>query len=205
MKSGAWLLIMLMAIPGFAGAQEKLGRLFFTPAERASLDRQRKLAGDLASRPTVKKEVVGPRTAAPPKMVTLNGIVRRSDGETTIWVNNQPMHEDFGEVEVSPGSITREGIAVQLPGIDRRVKLKVGQTVDATTGRIDETYQRASQDAAAAPVDESAAATASTVARAAARPRRSRLHDDDESLPVAPARAPTSVPAETDGSQQEYQ
>ncbi|MEO8037186.1 MAG: hypothetical protein ABI794_00360 [Betaproteobacteria bacterium] len=205
MKSGAWLLIMLMVIPGFAGAQEKLGRLFFTPAERASLDRQRKLAGDLASRPAVKKEAVGPRTAAPPKMVTLNGIVRRSDGETTIWVNSQPMHEDFGEVEVSPGSITREGIAVQLPGIDRRVKLKVGQTVDATTGRIDETYQRASRDAAAAPVDESAAAPASTVTRAAARPRRSRLHDDDESLPVAPAREPASVPAETDGSQQEYQ
>ena len=41
-----------------------------------------------------------------------------------------------------PGSITREAVGVQLPGSGRRVKLKVGQSVDSSTGEVEENYRR---------------------------------------------------------------
>jgi len=207
MKAVTWLLVAIMASPGLVGAQEKFGRLFFTPAERASLDTQRKLAGDLANRPAVRKDpVIAAKTAPQPKMVTLNGIVRRSDGETTIWVNSQPVHESFDDVDVTPGSITREAVAVQLPGSGRRVKLKVGQTVDAATGRVDENYRRAPPEAAEEPVGEtSTPAAAPAPSRAAARRRKSSLRDYEPAPPAAPNRETASAPAQSDGSLQEYQ
>src|SRR5258708_20060344 len=56
---------------------EPLGRLFFTPAQRSTLDAGKQLATPRKAEPS------GPRTA------TLNGVVTRSDGESTVWVNGQ--------------------------------------------------------------------------------------------------------------------
>jgi hypothetical protein len=69
-------LIALLAgmVPMGTTAQTGLGRLFFTPAERAELDRQ-------------------PRTGAAPAHSAprvLNGVVRRSDGSATVWIDGQP-------------------------------------------------------------------------------------------------------------------
>ena len=73
------LLLLLVALQNNAGAQqEPLGRLFFTPQQRAALDHQRQLnpsfnanAGDNES------------------SQTLNGEVRRSSGRNTRWINGE--------------------------------------------------------------------------------------------------------------------
>jgi hypothetical protein len=57
---------------------EALGRLFFTPTQRAALDRQRQLNPDLRGKPE--------STAA---SLTLNGTVHRSSGHNTHWVNGE--------------------------------------------------------------------------------------------------------------------
>ncbi|MCB1960021.1 MAG: hypothetical protein KDE68_05795 [Rhodocyclaceae bacterium] len=66
-------LVLILTSVG-AQAQAPLGRLFFTPQERADLDRG-------------KTAATSDDTAPPP---TLDGIVRRSDGRATVWINGQP-------------------------------------------------------------------------------------------------------------------
>lgn len=56
---------------------EALGRLFFTPAERAALDRQRRLG-------------VQESQAAEAAALTINGFVRPSGGPATVWINGMP-------------------------------------------------------------------------------------------------------------------
>lgn len=204
MSMRAWVLaVSITAASGTVLAEEaKLGRLFFTPAERAALDTQRKLAGEMANRP-VRKDTDAPK-APPPKMVTLNGVLRRSDGETTIWVNGQPVHEQFRDVDVMPGSISREGVAVQLPGSGRRVKLKVGQSVDSATGEVEESYRRALETEEAGPAADSVATPAAPVRESPSR-RRSRERDDYMPPPQAPAAAPpANTGSNTDGSMPDY-
>lgn len=208
MKARTWMLAAAFAAAAVpAPAEEKLGRLFFTPAERAALDAQRKLAVEMANRP-VRKDSDAPK-APPPKMVTLNGVLRRSDGETTIWVNGQAVHERFRDVDVMPGSISREAVAVQLPGSGRRVKLKVGQSVDSTTGVVEENYQRSPEpeepDTATgpeSPKSEGPNRAADTTGKSR-RPHQSR-DDDETAAPAETAKAPVPSGNESNGGMQDY-
>lgn len=153
--------LLLVLLSGSTLAEDHLGRLFFTPAQRVELDRERAAAATNASRPVA---VQTQPKAPPPKMVTLNGIVRRSDGETTVWVNNKPLHERFGDAEINAGSIAREGVGINLPASGKQVRLKVGQTVDATSGRVAESYDHRAPQPPSARDAETAAQEAKTVA-----------------------------------------
>ena len=202
--------IVLLLATGPAAAEPALGRLFFTPAQRLELDRERAAAAANASRPAA---IQAQSKAPPPKMVTLNGIVRRSDGGTTIWVNNKPLHDRFGDAEISTGTIAREGVGINLPTSGKQVRLKVGQTVDATSGTVAESYQRrtpsptGAKDAAAAENEAKTAASEAAVGeeaaarrRDAARVRRERLRAEPYTSVeiVPPAAAPagaTDAPA----------
>lgn len=203
--AASWIVLAIAILPGSALAQDKLGRLFFTPAERTSLDNQRRIALDELNRPVRKEREPDLPKAPPPKMFTLNGVVRRSDGETTIWVNNQAAHDGFRDMDVLPGSISREAVAVQLPGSGRRVKLKVGQTVDSMTGRVEESYRRRQE------VEEPAGSPANAgeppmpaPAGVPPKPRKSKLRDDDATAPPAPAKESARAGSEGDGTAPEY-
>ena len=70
------LLTSLMAMPFPALAQSReLGTLFFTPDERSQLDRIRR--GDPAGRAARRGEPI------------VNGFVKRSDGQGTIWIDGR--------------------------------------------------------------------------------------------------------------------
>lgn len=84
------LAMLLAASAGSAHAeQEALGRLFFTPQERAEFDRQRESGRDRGKSP--------PEDSA---TYTINGTIRRQDGRHITWVNGQAVD---GIVRV-PGS-----------------------------------------------------------------------------------------------------
>jgi hypothetical protein len=104
-----------------------IGRLFTTPAERARLDLQR--AGvSVAAPPLAPMEIAEPRidTPAPAAApVQVDGIVRRSSGKTTVWLNQTP-HE-------APAGTATGAYPVPLPN-GGRVQLKPGQSVDPATG-----------------------------------------------------------------------
>ena len=127
--------------PAKPGA-EPLGRMFFTPAQRASLDvaRTQRARTTLA---TEKTEEVA--TAAPvPQTITFDGMLRRSDGKSTIWINNRPVNENQqagGAVVV--GRIRPDGgVSLQMPQSGRSVDLKVGQSIELLSGTIEEPYAR---------------------------------------------------------------
>jgi len=134
-----------------------LGRMFFTPTERATLDEMRKRPA-----PVVAQEKA-PQAPPGPEYVTLNGVVRRSDGTTTVWLNNKPVQgqgqRSSEGLILAPGRAGTPGnVIVVVPQSGRRVDLKVGQQLDVTSGRVQEPYRAsrapsASEPPVAAPAD----------------------------------------------------
>ena len=72
------LVLTLLAPPAIAA--EPIGRLFYTPDQRVTLDTARSKRGRNAV-DTEKVEEPAPPT---PEVVTYGGMVRRSDGQTTV-------------------------------------------------------------------------------------------------------------------------
>ena len=134
-----YLLIALMLLPSVAASEDSLGRLFTTPAERASLDhlRQTKKVEVLeADKPTETE-------AAPtvPSSISVQGYVKRSDGKKgTVWVNQTPMQENSGTDEVQVGKLRSDGNQVQLklPANGKSLNLKAGQVYVPETDSISE-------------------------------------------------------------------
>jgi len=143
-----FLLTVVVAAPAIAD-EAPLGRLFFTPQQRAALDnaRRNKIRSDAVAGAVVKK----PR---PPvaRSVVINGVVKRSDGETIVWVNGKPVEgetPDGMQFQVAPE--TKGAVLVREPDQGRRVEIKVGQQVDMNTGRIKEPFERSPQTTPPAP------------------------------------------------------
>lgn len=117
--------LTVLAPPRAADAQE-LGRLFFTPERRDTLDRQRAL------------NIQEARTLQGNTM-SLDGVVYRSSGKATVWVNQQAQAEGEDSrtgvrAVVSPKT---PGSALLAPGDDAPAQLKVGETVNRATGKRD--------------------------------------------------------------------
>jgi hypothetical protein len=162
-----WLCLLLLALglsPAWA-EDASLGRLFFTPAERQALEEAR--------RKNIRAEVqaAAPKPVRPPvRNVTVSGVVRRSDGESTVWVNGKPVDGETADglkVRVTSG---QAAVIVREPERGRTVRLKVGQHADVITGRIEEGYRRreaaappaASAEAPPAPEQQSQGSTSRT-------------------------------------------
>lgn len=117
---------------------EPLGRLFFSPDERAILDQQRQKGSSVVVTSTER--------------ITLNGIVQRSSGKTTLWINRLPQNENETPqgVTVQPGKTSKPSAVLLLPS-GKQVQLKAGQTFDAAKDSVREGYEGAAplpQDAA---------------------------------------------------------
>lgn len=91
-------LILLAPASGYA----ELGRLFYTPEQRAGLEKAR----------LQNRTQTTPIITIAPRPVTYDGVVLRSDGRSTRWVNGKPR---------TGGTYTLE---------TRGKSLKPGQTLD---------------------------------------------------------------------------
>ena len=180
MKRALLPLALVLAV-GNAPAAEPLGRLFFTPAQRAQLD----VARNQKSRATLASDQ---EEAAPvPEVVTYSGIVRRNDGKTTVWINNRAVN-DGNAADRSPVSsrVRPDGsVILEVPKTDRSVKLKVGQSVEIVSGTIEEPYER--RAVAAKPVPKPAAVRENIVpgakSESASQPPAGRRNDPDDDGP----------------------
>ena len=124
-RAAALLLLCVLGLPARAGAQE-LGRLFFTPEQREALDARRRAR--LPDRPTAVE--VSPTTR-------VDGYVKRSKGESTVWLDGYPLPEGTQPegLRVRPGSDSSQ-VTVELGDDSRRVDLRVGDTVDRASGEV---------------------------------------------------------------------
>lgn len=175
--------------PAASIERAQLGRLFFTPTERTVLD-------DMRRRPSAPKVAQSKQEKPPlppaPEFVTLNGVVRRSDGTTTVWLNNKPVRGRQSEEGLVVSPSTRPNapgaVTVRMPESGRSVDLKVGQQVEVNSGRVAEAYRAPRRPATttALPAAAPAAESARTVQR---RPSREReiLRDLLREIDDAPA------------------
>ncbi len=143
-------LLAIIAAPAFAQQDAPLGRLFLTPEQRAALDnaRRNKIRSEAVAAAVVK-------TPKPPaaRSVLINGVVKRSDGETIVWVNGKPIEgetPDGMQFQVAPQAQAGT-VLVREPDKGRRVEIKIGQQVDLVTGRVKEPFERRPQTAVPAP------------------------------------------------------
>jgi hypothetical protein len=123
-----------------AVAAEGLGRLFFAPGQRAQLDVARAQRDRRA--PVVVENMEQPAPQGP-DVLTYSGVVRRNDGKSTVWINGKPMTERTRDSDVNLLGVRRDGaISVTVPQTDRAASLRVGQSLDITSGTIEEPYAR---------------------------------------------------------------
>lgn len=127
--SGITLIAGVLTCAG-ALAAEPLGRLFFTPAQRSALDAGKRI-GETASR---APEPRGPQE------VRLDGVVTRSDGESTVWVNGRPSDlSPLPHVGVAVGADPASA-QIRVPGISGGRRISVGQSLDTRSGVVREAY-----------------------------------------------------------------
>lgn len=121
---------------GTSMAADPLGRLFFSPGQRSALD---------AGRTTSTPQGVRAPAARGPRTVTLNGVVTRSDGESTVWVNGQALDGNpISGVTATPGKDPASA-RVRLDGTGKTVNIRVGQSVQPSAGVVVEPYEFAAE------------------------------------------------------------
>lgn len=139
-----WGLTAALVLVSYDAESQRLGRLFSTPEERALLDELRRERKIVAPDPQVTEIVPDTPTV---EQVTINGVVLRSGGVNSAWINGR---------QVDAGARTREGVRVDTSPVDGgRVKitlpsgaetidLKPGQKIDVDSGVVMEAYESAS-------------------------------------------------------------
>ncbi len=128
------ILLLALAAQSAQAADAGIGRIFYTPEQRTQLDSLR-----------VQKAVaIQVREEPVPEVITYQGIVRRSDGKATVWVNNEALTDaDLRLKQSLVGRIGRDGqVILQTPQAagSAQVQLKVGQSATLQSGRIEESF-----------------------------------------------------------------
>ena len=85
---------------------EELGRLFFTPEQRARFEYEQQQDGN---------------SPGGTHSLTVNGIVQKHGGKRTVWINGIPQPAGMSD-ERAP-----ESLSVAVPGQAQPVRIKVGQ------------------------------------------------------------------------------
>jgi hypothetical protein len=121
----AALLLCAALAPRAVFAQE-LGRLFFTPAQRAALDERRR--SRLPDKPAV---------VAPLPTTRMDGSVWRSSGKSTIWLDGFAVREGSQPEGLRiRRSRDPSRVTVTVGEDGRRVDLRVGQSLDRASGEV---------------------------------------------------------------------
>jgi hypothetical protein len=122
-----WFFLLLLAFTGTGEAQE-LGRLFFTPEQRAALDARRRAR--VPDKPSAAPVVASPTTR-------VDGFARRSDGRATVWVNGEPLDESGPDApRIEPGRSTDARVSIPITESGARAALKPGQVLDRGSGEV---------------------------------------------------------------------
>jgi hypothetical protein len=77
------------------------------------------------------------------EILTLGGSVRRSDGKSTVWINNRAINDRDASGGVIVDRLQPNGaLSLQVLPSARSIELKVGQNVDMVSGTIEKAYAR---------------------------------------------------------------
>ena len=118
------LLLTLLCPAPLALAESRLGRLFFTPERRQQLDYQRQM--------NIQPE---PEVVPQDPMLTINGVVTRSSGKRTLWINGMALSEDsdLSDLELVPVP-AEPGRLIVHASENPTAQASVGDTLNRNTG-----------------------------------------------------------------------
>ena len=115
------------AVASGAAAQE-LGRLFFTPEQRAALDARRKAR--VPDKPAATPQAESPVTR-------VNGVVQRADGRSTVWVNGEAIPDSpRAGAQGAPRPAGAGRVAVPGGESARDLNLRVGESLNRDSGEV---------------------------------------------------------------------
>lgn len=146
----AALLASTLTMPLQAAPDDDFGRLFSRQNERKNLD---------VLRQNQKLKVVTPQDGLqqestediePPELpdpITMQGYVKRSDGSSTVWINNKAVREDSSVDNAQIGRLnpqknnagaSSDSLNVKIPASGKNIRLKAGQVYMPETNQIRE-------------------------------------------------------------------
>jgi hypothetical protein len=115
---------------------QALGRLFLSPDERRLIDIHPERA-DTASAGNLSNKNES-------DLITVNGLVTRSSGKQTIWLNKMPLREGQSAPVGRPVGIPKHGtVELALPGQSGTQRIKPGQSYDPSSGTVSERFTKA--------------------------------------------------------------
>ena len=123
MRSLRLALVAFVFVMPSATSAEELGRLFFTPERRQQLDHQRQF------------NLEEQREAPEDPTLTINGVVTRSSGKRTVWVNGTPRNEneETTGIRIVPAR-SNPGTVLFQSGEPIGPAVGVGSTINRDTG-----------------------------------------------------------------------
>lgn len=141
-------------------AEENMGRLFSSPAERENLNylrQTRKIitpvvpSNDMVESnfvPTTRRIKVERAPQILPDAINMQGYVKRNDGKQgTVWVNGQAMPENSGNKDIQIGALPENSnrIPIKLNANGKRLNIKAGQVYQPQTNQTHEARSNAAQ------------------------------------------------------------
>ena len=136
------MVLIILGLSPVSQAEEVFGRFYTTPKQREQLDEARRTQPEQIKLTVPEQEipesndgVVQPSTSS----IMLDGIVYRSDGKNTAWINRNSTNEGNVETQytrVEEKDVGSNNVTIQLPGSGDRVPMKVGQEYDVNSKQI---------------------------------------------------------------------
>lgn len=140
------LLAGLGLLAGPVSANEALGRLFTTPAQRAHLDQMRARA-EAAKADPENAALADAQSPPPPTPIAVNGLARRSQRSQALWLNGSAYGPAHGSLQpVLPSADVDplpqgDRVLVRPQGAAQHVTVKPGQVLDPVSGLVMEQFE----------------------------------------------------------------
>ncbi|MBF0427243.1 MAG: hypothetical protein HQL66_15630 [Magnetococcales bacterium] len=158
MTSGLAVALPVHAAENAPSAWNPLGRLFTTPHNREILNKLRlgenvpdpekeKKAAEKAVSEQKNPEKPEKPPIQGPRYITINGMLRKHDGQQVVWLNGKsidPLTGSKGEgysIPAVPAAELANGLPILLEDHASPFRLKPGQTLDAEKKAIRDSYQ----------------------------------------------------------------
>ena len=135
----SWLLTALLWPQASLANEDELGRLFFDAKQREEIMRryrQAQNAPELTEAENLQQL---------PMHITVNGLVLRSQGENTVWIDQQTNPQQDGlhglRVDIDEMPLRQISVPVFIHSSEIQTYVKPGQSMDTLNGQVIETYE----------------------------------------------------------------
>ncbi len=140
------LVLLVLQYPTYVIAADQLGRLFTSSQDRARLNLIREeeiVVEEETEQPIEVEEFLEPEIEEQEEVVkdtiTIKGLVQRSDGKNSAWINDSNTFEGDLEtlyIDVKQEAINNDKVKVTMPDNATEIDLKVGQGYDPNNDRV---------------------------------------------------------------------